>query len=183
MCMPGRIEAVAAVCLLVAGCGDDGDPGADTSDVSELAGGGDDRAMLAEGVVVVDLQSSAPRYTDRVRLDVTAAGDEVNESSVFAVCTGLTGGEGRFRVGVTDLRRLQDDRPVLSVELTTTEGVRGPGEYDVDVLLVDARQRQQELSGHVTIDDEALRKGSFALTDRRNTQVRGSFRCDDDSER
>ncbi len=178
--MPGRIGATAAVCLLVATCGADDDDGGDTSDVSELLVERPDRAMVRDGVVVVDLQSSAPRYTDLLQLDVTAAGDEINESSVFAVCTGLTGGDGQFRVGVTDLRRLGDDGAVLSVELTASRRVKGPGEYDVDVLLIDGRQRTQELAGRLTIDDDDLRQGSFAITDRRNTQVRGSFRCGDD---
>lgn len=175
--MPARIAAIAAVCLLTTTCGGDDDPSGDTSTASGLLGARSDRAMVQDGIVVVDLQSSAPRYTDRVELDVTAAGDDVNESSVFAVCTGLTGGDGPFRVGVTDLRRVKDDRTVLSVELTAVGRVREPGEFDVDVLLIDGRQRQQKLTGRLTIDDERLRQGSFTITDGRNTQVRGSFRC------
>lgn len=178
--MPGRIGATAAVCLLVATCGGDDDDSGRTSDVSELSGERRDQAMVRDGIVVIDLQSSAPRYTDHLQLDVTAAGDEVNESSVFALCTGLTGGDGPFRVGVTDLRRLGDDRAVLSVELTASRQVKGPGEYDVDALLIDGRQRTQEMAGRLTIDDDSRRHGTFAITDRRNTQVRGSFRCGED---
>lgn len=178
--MAGRTGAIALACLLITTCGDDDDPGGNGAGVSDPTDAPGDRVMVGDGIVVIDLESSAPNYTDQLRLDVTESGDEVNESSVFAECTGLTGGEGRFRVGVTDLRRLEDDHPVLSVELVTARRVKRPGEYPVEALLIDQRQRQQELTGELTIDDDTLRRGSFAITDRRNVQVRGSFRCGDD---
>lgn len=179
--MGSRVASVVAALLLAAGCGS-GDDGADTVADISLGGDGADRSVLTAGVVVIELQSASPRLTDTLTLDVSAAGDETNPSSLFAVCSGLErGGDGsresRYRVGVTDLRRLDRDARLLSVEVTSAKAVDGPGEYRAELLVFDRDQRQEEMTGTMTIDGPELLRGTFAMTSDDNEQVRGTFRC------
>lgn len=166
--------SVIVLAMLATACGDDDTDAEDTG--FSLPGEGEQRSVLPAGVVIIELQSSSARFSDTIELDVIAAGADANESSVFATCSALAldGGEERFQVGVTDLRRLQSDSPLVSVELVARRTLDRRGEAPATMFVFDHRQRQAELAGTIAVDGPT---GTFSVRDERGVQVRGSFRC------
>ena len=165
--------AVLATVATAGACAGDDDP---VDETVSITGAGSGSTTLGDGVVRIVLESPSAQFDDTITLDVTADAAAVNDSGVYANCTSLdeSPSAGGLVVGVTDVRRLDSDAALISIEVVSVEARAEPGEYDATMSVLDRRQRSSDLTGTITTD--GLR-GTLAMTTADGVQVRGSYEC------
>ncbi len=165
--------ALLATVAAASACSGEDEPGDDTVSITGAAA---ESTTLTEGVVQIVLESPSAQFDDTITLDVSADAAAVNDSGVYANCTSLdeSPSGGGLVIGVTDVRRLDSNASLISVQVVAATARAEPGEYDATMSVLDRRQRSSELTG--TITTNGLR-GTMAMTTADGVQVRGSYEC------